>query len=126
MTINERIEKRIKERKLTKKQVAQQLHIPYSTFSSYLNLGRDIPAHLIAPLATILWCSAYYLLTGKNAPIENPPIQELSRNEQEMIELYRRLPDREQIIFIGRLQEAVTRVSSDKEIPSTPGGGKAV
>lgn len=126
MTINERIEARIKERGMTKKQVAQELKIPYSTFSSYLNLGRDIPAQLIAPLATILWCSAYYLLTGQEGPIESPPIRELSRNEEEMVELYRRLPDREQVIFIGRLQEAITRTSSEKEIPSTSEDGRAM
>ena len=82
-------------------------------------------ADTLAKLADRLECSVDYLL-GRTSEMLTPgaghtpaPIQEadtdlgeaprLSRDAAEMLELFEQLPGREQVLFIGRLQEAVAR-----------------
>lgn len=82
-------------------------------------------ADTLAKLADRLECSVDYLL-GRTSEMLTPgadqtppPVQEeadspedvpgLSSNAAEMLELFELLPPREQVLFIGRLQEAVTR-----------------
>lgn len=86
-------------------------------------------ADTLAKLADRLECSVDYLL-GRTTEMLTPgadqaavPIQEeadsteeaaqLSRNAAEMLELFEQLPGREQVLFIGRLQEAVTRTTGE-------------
>lgn len=90
------------------------------------NMRKSMPnAITLAKLADRLECSVDYLL-GRTSEMLTPgadqappPIQEeadsteeaaqLSRNAAEMLELFEQLPGREQVLFIGRLQEAVAR-----------------
>lgn len=82
-------------------------------------------ADTLAKLADRLECSVDYLL-GRTTEMLTPgagqtpaPIQDdgpdldeapqLSRNAAEILELFEQLPGREQVLFIGRLQEAVAR-----------------
>lgn len=86
-------------------------------------------ADTLAKLADRLECSVDYLL-GRTSEMLTPgadqappPIQEeedsteeaaqLSRNAADMLELFEQLPGREQVLFIGRLQEAVTRTTGE-------------
>ena len=86
-------------------------------------------ADTLAKLADRLECSVDYLL-GRTSEMLTPvagqtpaPIQDngpdlgevpqLSRNAAEMLELFEQLPGREQVLFIGRLQEAVTRTTGE-------------
>lgn len=141
MSINERISERLRILGITKKAAAERIGVPYTTFSGYIKLGRDIPAQHIIPLSEMLECSVLYLLTGKDDPIvndggsspmdtvtvtqetEKAPIPGISENGREMLELYEQLPEREQLIFIGRLQEAVARLAgpASKEVGPGPG-----
>lgn len=135
MSINDRISERLRVLGITKKAAAERIGVPYTTFSGYIKLGRDIPAQHIVPLSEMLECSALYLLTGKDDPLvidlgsssmdavavtqeaEKAPIPGMSENGREMLELY------EQLIFIGRLQEAVARIAgpASKEVALGPG-----
>lgn len=90
------------------------------------NMRKSMPnATTLAKLADRLECSVDYLL-GRTTEMLTPgaghtpaPIQDgdgdldeasqLSRNASEMLELFEQLPGREQVLFIGRLQEAVAR-----------------
>ena len=141
MSINERISERLRILGITKKAAAERIGVPYTTFSGYIKLGRDIPAQHIIPLSEMLECSVLYLLTGKDDPIvndggsspmdtvtvtqetEKAPIPGISENGREMLDLYEQLPEREQLIFIGRLQEAVARLAGPafKEVGPGPG-----
>lgn len=143
MSINERISERLRILGITKKAAAERIGVPYTTFSGYIKLGRDIPAQHIVPLSEMLECSVLYLLTGKDDPLvidvgsssmdmvavtqeaekEKAPIPGMSENGREMLELYEQLPGREQLIFIGRLQEAVARLAgpASKEVGPGPG-----
>ena len=86
-------------------------------------------ADTLAKLADRLECSVDYLL-GRTSEMLTPgaghtpaPIQEadtdlgeaprLSRDAAEMLELFEQLPGREQVLFIGRLQEAVARTAGE-------------
>ncbi len=91
-------------------------------------------ADTLAKLADGLECSVDYLL-GRTAEVLTPgagqtpaQLQDLQeapqareqtpRNTAEMIALFELLPDREQVLFIGRLQEAVARSAGEAQ-----GGG---
>lgn len=86
-------------------------------------------ADTLAKLADRLECSVDYLL-GRTSEMLTPgadqaavPIQkeadsteeaaQLSKNAADMLELFEQLPGREQVLFIGRLQEAVTRTTGE-------------
>lgn len=88
-------------------------------------------ADTLAKLADRLECSVDYLL-GRTTEMLTPgagqtpaPIHEggegpenaprLSRDASEMLELFEQLPAREQVLFIGRLQEAVARTAGEGE-----------
>lgn len=96
------------------------------------NMRKSMPnATTLAKLADRLECSVDYLL-GRTSEMLTPgadqtppPIQEtegrqddvpqLPRNSVEMLKLFEQLPSREQVLFIGRLQEAVTRTTGEGE-----------
>ena len=95
-------------------------------FNTMTHMKKSMPnAGSLAKLADRLECSVDYLL-GRTSEMLTPgadqtppPVQEeadspedvpgLSSNAAEMLELFELLPPREQVLFIGRLQEAVTR-----------------
>lgn len=94
-------------------------------------------ADTLAKLADRLECSVDFLL-GRTTEMLTPgagqaptPAQDegpnlghpsqLSRDASEMLELFEQLPAREQVLFIGRLQEAVSRtVGEGKNSGSSP------
>lgn len=60
--------------------------------------------------------------------IEKAPIPDMSENGREMLELYQRLSEREQLLLLGRLQEMVSPMLGDgKGAPSEalPSAGRA-
>ena len=48
MSINERISERLRILGITKKAAAERIGVPYTTFSGYIKLGRDIPASTLS------------------------------------------------------------------------------
>lgn len=96
------------------------------SYNLMTNMRKSMPnATSLAKLADRLECSVDYLL-GRTSEMLTPgadqtppPVQEeedspgdaprLSSNAAEMLELFELLPPREQVLFIGRLQEAVAR-----------------
>lgn len=107
-------------------------------FNAMTHMRKSMPnAGSLAKLADRLECSVDYLL-GRTSEMLTPgagqapaPIQDdgpdldkapqLSRDASEMLELFEQLPSREQVLFIGRLQEAVARtVGEGKNSGSSP------
>lgn len=54
MTINERISQRLKQMGKRQFDQAIAINVPVSTLNGWLRLGRDVPAHLIIPIADFL------------------------------------------------------------------------
>ena len=100
MTINERLFSTLDERGLRASGLWKQR-------------GTDPPAKYIAPICEYLDCSLEYLLTGEETKKE--PAPGISENGREMLTLYERLPERQQILLIGRLQEMVEPLARPNE-----------
>ncbi|MGM9310799.1 hypothetical protein [Flavonifractor plautii] len=78
-----------------------------TTTTNWKNRGTDPPAKYIAPICEFLGCSVSYFLTGSDTEPETKraPALEISENGREMLALYEKLPEREQVLLLGRLQE---------------------
>lgn len=104
-------------------------------FNAMTHMRKSMPnAGNLAKLADRLECSVDYLLGrttemltpgAEQSPAQLQDLQEAPqareqtpRNTAEMIALFELLPDREQVLFIGRLQEAVARSAGEAQ-----GGG---
>lgn len=65
--------------------------------------GKWPNSEIVFKIATRLDVSCDRLLLGRET--EKVPVPGISENGREMLELYEKLPEREQILLIGRLQE---------------------
>ena len=60
-----RVNDGIKTRKLTRKEFAQSLNVPYSTFKSWLYYERSVEVGTAYEIASALGVSVEYLVTGR-------------------------------------------------------------
>lgn len=111
MTVNERVSSVLKSKKATQRDLAAEIGVSTSTLNNWLKLGRDIPAQYIVPICEFLNTSPAYLLTGEET--KKAPAPGISENGREMLELYEKLPEREQLLLIGRLQEMTAPLLGD-------------
>ena len=105
-------------------EVCKALGINTSVTTGWKQRNTDPPAKYIIPICELLGCSVEYLLTGQEA--EKAPVPGLTENGREMLELYDQLPEREQLILLGRLQEMVSPIQgedqrSSEEPPASTG-----
>lgn len=103
MTISERLFEELEVRGLSAYGLSKALGIRATVASNWKQRDTDPPAKYIIPICEYLGCSIEYLLTGKEP--EKAPALEISENGREMLALYERLPEREQLLLLGRLQE---------------------
>ena len=96
MTVNERVSCALKGQKATQRDLAAAIGVSTSTLNNWLKLGRDIPAQYIVPICEFFDVSLSFLLTGSET--EKAPVPGISENGREM-------PEREQVLLLGRLQE---------------------
>ncbi len=113
MTISERLFAMLDERGLRASGLCKHLGIGTNITTGWKQRGTDPPAKYIAPICEYLDCSLEYLLTGEETKKE--PAPGISENGREMLALYERLPERQQILLIGRLQEMVEPLASPSE-----------
>lgn len=113
MTISERLFAMLDERGLRASGLCKHLGIGTNITTGWKQRGTDPPAKYIAPICEYLDCSLEYLLTGEETKKE--PAPGISENGREMLALYERLPERQQILLIGRLQEMVEPLASPNE-----------
>lgn len=70
-----------------------------------------------------------YLVGRSDARIfetKKEPALEISENGQEMLKLYEQLPEREQLLLLGRLQEIAAPLLGSAETVTPPAAEKAV
>lgn len=107
MTICERLFHELDSRNLTAYALSKFIGVNTTTTTNWKQRGTDPPAKYIAPICEFLGCSVSYFLTGSDTEPETKkaPAPGISENGREMLELYEKLPEREQLLLIGRLQE---------------------
>lgn len=108
---------------LTAYALCKHLGVKTNTTTSWKQRGTDPPAKYIAQICEFLGCSLEYLLTGQET--EKVPVPGMSENGREMLELYERLPEREQLLLLGRLQEMTAPVSGEVKGGSGTDGSSA-
>ncbi|MDE5754238.1 MAG: helix-turn-helix domain-containing protein [Oscillospiraceae bacterium] len=110
MDIMDRITERLKEINRTQADICNYIGINYSVFTTWKKRGTEPPTKYLIKICEFLNLSLNYLLTGE----EKPEIS--TEKEQEMLNLFRRLPNDEQSKLIGRtelLVEMNTNKSAD-------------
>lgn len=82
----------------TNKELTEKLSLSKNAVGNYIN--NQIPnAKILYNLSQIFGVTMEFLLTGESTE------QHLSENERELLENFTKLPEREQIKFIGKIEE---------------------
>lgn len=102
MTISQRIFYLFKTQGKKQKELSKFTGISTSTISAWNKRGTDPAAEYISTIADFFEVSTDYLLTGKEKSSQE---EHLSENELEMLEIFQKFNDREQIKLIGKLEE---------------------
>lgn len=100
MEIIERIYQLLDEKDKRAYELCERLNIRTSTMSTWKSRLNDPPARYMKEIANFLGVSLEYLMTGKEAPIRKTTTPE----EDELLELFRSLPEVNQYEFIGELK----------------------
>lgn len=116
MTISQRVFYLLEKQGKTQKGLSEFTGISKSTISAWNTRGTDPAADLISTIADYFAVSTDYLLTGNESTMttNNLPI-----NEQEMLDIFRKFNEREQIKLIGKLEE-LYRQKQIKENQQSP------
>lgn len=115
MTISERLFSEMDARGVRAVDLCRELGINTSVTTGWKQRNTDPPAKYIIRICKFLGCSVEYLLTGEEPAQETKkePAREISRNGLEMLEIYELLPEREQLLEIGRLQAIIEPMIGD-------------
>lgn len=104
MTITERIFSEIQQKHINQKEFARQIGVNEKTFSSWKVKNTLPAADKISIISDLLGVSTDYLLTGKekSSITEQTAKELLSSDEQELMELYKSLSEKDKIRVIER------------------------
>lgn len=111
--ITERISKLFESNKTKKKkQLAEKIGISESTLSTWLKKKRDIPPEYLLPICEFWNISLIWLLTGNDTPCskENENITPITENEQELLLLFRELPNYSKDRVIGYVKGSLETI----------------
>lgn len=100
MEIIERIYQLLDEKDKRAYELCEKLGIRTSTMSTWKSRTNDPPAKYMKIIADFLGVSLDYLMTGKDAPIRKSTTPE----EDELLELFRSLPEPKKYEFVGELK----------------------
>lgn len=99
MAVIDNIVKIMEEKGITAYKLEKETNINAATFAHWKN-GTQPSADKLEKIIS-------YLKVSPNELFGYKPEIQLTENEQELLEQFRKLPEREQIKFIGRLEEIV-------------------
>lgn len=120
MDICQNLNNILKERKITQKELCQQISIAESKLSYWLTKSKSIPSEYIIPICNYLNISSSFLLTGQESDSKNQII--LSKEEIEFIKEYRYLSDKSKSEIrntLNHLYDIEKRMKTAKEF-TTP------
>ena len=120
MDICQNLNNILKERKITQKELCQQISIAESKLSYWLTKSKSIPSEYIIPICNYLNISLSVLLTGQEYNPDNHII--LSKEEIEFIKKYRYLSNKSKSEIrntLNHLYEIEKRMETTKEF-ATP------
>ncbi len=100
MEIIERIYQLLDEKDKRAYALCEKLNIRTSTMSTWKARTNDPPAKYMKAIADFLGVSLDYLMTGQEAPIRKNTTQE----EDDLLDLFRSLPEPKKYEFIGELK----------------------
>ena len=105
MSVIENLIKIMENKQISAYRIEKEAGINGATITSWKR-GSQPPADKIERLCSYLSVTPNELF-GYETPIS------LTENEKEMLELFKKLPEREQIKFIGRLEDKVTQFTNE-------------
>lgn len=108
MDIMDRIMERLKEINRTQADICNYIGINYSVFTTWKKRGTEPPTKYLVKICEFLNVSVNYLLTGEEK------LETSTGKEQEMLNLFRCLPNDEQAKLIGRTELLVEQANSYK------------
>lgn len=112
-TIGERLKQWRKENKLTTLEISQKTGISAGGLSEYENDKKLIGSKVLLALYNEYQINITWILTGERKKDVN-----LSKNDKELLEHFQKLPEREQIKFIGRIEEAAAQHQNEESSTS--------
>lgn len=117
MRIGERVLNILEQKGLKQSDLALHLGTKPSTVNGWKNENRNPSCEYIIPICEFLGITTDYLLTGKEPntiSLPSPSSEQntaLTSDENTLIELFRKLPDRNKYEFIGELKGYVKCLS---------------
>lgn len=105
MTINEKIFFEIEHQKLKQSDLAKLLNVRTSVITTWKTRGTNPPAEYLVQICEFLNITIPDLF--------EIPDSNLSENQKEMLIQFNKLPEREQIKWIGKLEEAAKEYISN-------------
>ena len=123
MTIANRLNELIAEKRIQKKQLAERIGVAASTLNTLLSRGEDFPAQYVIPICGVLGISAEKLLEGRDVPLPVIPDDyvQITAEERFLLDTLRNL-DREGVIVVtNKAIEEARRVRSAQGNASVDG-----
>lgn len=111
MEIIERIYELLHDRDKKAYELCEKLDIRTSTMSTWKARTNDPPARYMKTIADFLDVSLDYLLTGHEAPVRKTTTPE----EDELLELFRKLPGNRRQRFLGRLENEAENYAREQK-----------
>ncbi len=104
MTICERLFALIAEKNLKVSDMCKKIGVNTSTTTNWKQRNTDPPSKFLIPICEFLGVTLEYLLTGTDNVQDK---SELSANDKELLNLFRQLPERNQIKLIGYVERMI-------------------
>ncbi len=114
MSISQNVKNLLAQKKLTQKDLSVYLGVGSSTVNNWIKLDRSIPSEYIIPICEFIGVSPYYLLVGKENSFSLPA------DEQELLDNYRRLSERDKGRIFERAQTLYEISAEKSESAYTP------
>lgn len=111
MEIIERIYELLNKQNKRAYELCNKLGIRTSTMSTWKARTNDPPAKYMKTIADFFDVSLDYLLTGQEAPVPKTTTKE----EDELLEMFRKLPNDRQQRYLGRLDTEIENYEKDKK-----------
>lgn len=120
MSIIDNVLRLLEEKNKKPSELCAYIGINTSNFTNWKNRNTDPPAKYIYPICEFLGVSTDYLLTGKekSPSAEQSAKEQLSPDEQELLENYRRLSEHDKGKVIGKA-EALAELTSEQQEKKT-------